>query len=164
MTKHCQIYPDHHDHTKPVWIDTVGYDDTNNIDDEETFKNILKFIQEHELNKVKAIIWTVLPQERKDARLQRQANFINKFRYNFWYFVFVFIYHCREESIWNNVILIVKQPGPGLSSLERGCQGPEEAAKIFCPQGISQKRKLGFSYLDDSVPSDFKEVLESLGM
>ena len=85
MTKHCQIYPDHHDHTKPVWIDTVGYDDTNNIDDEETFKNILKFIQEHELNKVKAIIWTVLPQERKDARLQRQANFINKFRYNFWF-------------------------------------------------------------------------------
>ena len=80
VTKNCQIYPDHYDHSKPVWIDTVGYDDTNNIDDEETFKNILKFIQKQELNKVKAIIWTVLPQERKDARLQRQANFINRFR------------------------------------------------------------------------------------
>ena len=80
VTKHCQIYYDYDDPTKPVWIDTVGYDDTNNIDDEETFKNILKFIQEHELNKVRAIIWTVLPQERKDARLQKQANFINRFR------------------------------------------------------------------------------------
>ena len=70
----------------------------------------------------------------------------------------------REESIWSNVILIVKQPGPGLSSLERGSQGAEEAAKMFCPQGISQSRKLGFSYLDDSVSTDFKEVLESLGI
>ena len=57
----------------------------------------------------------------------------------------------------------MKQPGPGLSSLERGSQGAEEAAKMFCPQGINNLRKLGFSYLDDSVPSDFKGVLESLG-
>ena len=35
-----------------VWIDTVGYDDTGNKDDEEIFRNILKFIQSHDLTKV----------------------------------------------------------------------------------------------------------------
>ena len=78
-----------------VWIDTVGYDDTGNKDDEEIFRNILKFIQSHDLTKVikfiffsnflktpqvRAIVWTVLPQERRDARMQRQAEFINRFR------------------------------------------------------------------------------------
>ena len=81
VTKHCEIFQDTTDETPYVWIDTVGYDDTTNIDDEQTFKNILKFIQKHDLTKVRAIIWTVLPQERKDARLQRQADFINRFRY-----------------------------------------------------------------------------------
>ena len=78
--------------------------------------------------------------------------------------LFLIIPIFREESIWSNVILIVKQPGPGMSSLERGSQGAEEAAKMFCPQGISQSRKLGFTYLDDSVSTDFKEVLVSLGI
>ena len=80
VTRHCQIFSDQSGDSKPVWIDTVGYDDTSNIDDEETFKNILKFIQKNNLLKIKAIVWTVLPQERKDARLQRQADFINRFR------------------------------------------------------------------------------------
>ena len=29
---------------------------------------------------MRAIVWTVLPQERRDARMQRQAEFINRFR------------------------------------------------------------------------------------
>ena len=35
-----------------VWIDTVGYDDTGNKDDEEIFRNILRFIQSQNLTKV----------------------------------------------------------------------------------------------------------------
>jgi hypothetical protein len=35
-------------------------------------------------------------QERKDARLQKQADFINQF---------------REGDIWSNVVIVVKQPG-----------------------------------------------------
>ena len=38
-----------------VWIDTVGYDDTGNKDDEEIFRNILKFIQSQNLTKVNMI-------------------------------------------------------------------------------------------------------------
>jgi len=146
VTRHCQVYSDLTDESKPVWIDTVGYDDTTNVDDEETFKSILKYIQEHQLTQVRAIIWTVMPQERRDARLQRQADFINRF---------------REENIWSNVIMIVKEPGPGASSLLRASQGAEEAARKYC-QGVDQRRVLGFTYMNEKVPSDFRMVLESL--
>ena len=70
LTRKCQIFADLTKPSQPVWIDTVGYDDTSRLDDEESFKNVLKFIQEENLLKIKAIIWTILPQERKDARLQ----------------------------------------------------------------------------------------------
>ena len=70
VTRKCQIFSDLKKPSRPVWIDTVGYDDTTRVDDEESFKSVLKFIQEENLLKIKAIIWTILPQERKDARLQ----------------------------------------------------------------------------------------------
>ena len=70
VTRKCQIFSDLKKSSRPVWIDTVGYDDTTRLDDEESFKSVLKFIQEENLLKIKAIIWTILPQERKDARLQ----------------------------------------------------------------------------------------------
>ena len=68
---------------------------------------------------------------------------------------------CREEQIWSNVILIVKAPGPGGSSLQRASQGAEEAARRYTEQGLSST--LGFTYMDQSVPEDFKLVLDSLG-
>ena len=70
VTRKCQIFADLKKSSQPVWIDTVGYDDTTRLDDEESFKSVLKFIQQENLLKIKAIIWTILPQERKDARLQ----------------------------------------------------------------------------------------------
>lgn len=147
VTKKCQIFPDLTKSSQPVWIDTVGYDDTNRVDDEESFKNVLKFIQEEKLLKIKAIIWTILPQERKDARLQRQAEFINRF---------------RDSEIWRNVIILAKQPGS--FSLEKSCQGAEESAKMFSPDGVRTFQRLGFTYLDDSIPEDFRQVLKSLGL
>ena len=63
-----------------MWIDTVGYDDTAHLSDQESFQEVLKFIDDHNLRDVKAIVWTIMPQERKDARLQKQADFINQFK------------------------------------------------------------------------------------
>ena len=58
--------------------------------------------------------------------------------------------------------MIVKEPGPGASSLLRASQGAEEAARKYC-QGVDQRRVLGFTYMNEEVPSDFRMVLESLG-
>jgi len=144
VTNKCQMFPDLNGPSKPVWIDTVGYDDSSLADDTESFKEVLKFIQEKRLLKIKAIIWTILPQERKDARLQRQAEFINRF---------------REEAIWENVIIIAKQPGS--FSTHKACQGAVQAAKLYSGD-IEDERMLGFTYLDSGIPEDFKEVLLSL--
>ena len=43
-------------------------------------QEVLRFIDDHDLRDVRAIVWTVMPQERKDARLQKQAEFINLFK------------------------------------------------------------------------------------
>ena len=75
------------------WIDTVGLDDAN-FDDHETFKDILRFIDENYMTSVKAIIWNVNPNVRCDALLTNQAKLINLF---------------APQEIWNNVIIIVKQ-------------------------------------------------------
>ena len=66
--------------SEAVWIDTVGYDDTNRLSDQSSFQEVLRFLDDHDLRDVRAIIWTVMPQERKDARLQKQAEFINLFK------------------------------------------------------------------------------------
>ena len=145
VTRQCEVVPQ--PDTRLVWVDTVGYDDTGGGDDEATFRSILQFIQGEQLTRVRAVVWTVLPQERRDARLQRQADFINRF---------------REERIWSNVILVVKQPGPGGSSLLRASQGPVEAARRFSEDGIDSQRILGFTYLDDNVPQDFRTVLDNI--
>jgi len=147
VTRKCEIFQDLGTPGSPVWIDTMGYDDTNRVDDEESFKEVLKFIQENHLCKVRAIVWTILPQERKDARLQRQAEFINRF---------------REETIWENVIIIAKQPG-GFSA-GRGCQGAEEAAKQYRGgAGLRQSQLLGFSHLDSpGVEEEQREQLLGL--
>ena len=47
-------------------------------------------------SRVAAVVWTVVPQERRDARLQRQAEFVDQFR--------------AGGRIWDYVVIIVKQP------------------------------------------------------
>ena len=101
-------------------IDTVGYDDSTNRNDEDNFKEVLKFIDKHGLTDVHAIVWTVSPTPRMDAKLQKQAHFINQF---------------GEGHIWQNVIIVAKQPGS--FNLEQATQGAKEAARLHCPSGKS---------------------------
>jgi len=144
VTKFCRHYQDKDDPSKPVWIDTIGYDDTRNQEDSESFKDVLRYMSAHGLCSVRAIIWTVLPQERKDARLQRQADFINQF---------------KEDVIWDNVIIVAKQPGS--FNLSRACQGAAEAAKYHTGK-TTNIQMMGFTYLDDTIPEKLRSALENL--
>jgi len=146
VTRHCQLYEKHGNDNTAVWVDTVGYDDSANLEDGETFKEVLRYIAEQRLLKIKAIVWTVLPQERKDGRLQRQADFINKF---------------REGDIWHNVIILVKQPGS--FNLGLAAQGAREAAREHCQRGEEEKiQVLGCTYLDNTIPEGMLEKLQEL--
>lgn len=144
MTRHCEVYSNLRDPTEPVWIDTVGYDDSKNLRDEDSFREVLKFIDKHNVRDVHAIVWTVMPQERMDARLQKQANFINQF---------------GEGLIWNNVVIVAKQPGS--FNLEQATQGPREAAKQHC-YNDTQIKTTGFTYMDDSIPIEVQESVNAL--
>ena len=62
--------------------------------DDSTFKNILQFICDEELLHVKAIVWNILPNVRKDALLTKQARLIDLF---------------KPGDIWHNVIIVCKQ-------------------------------------------------------
>ena len=62
--------------------------------DDSTFKDILRFIGDQQLLRVKAIIWNILPNVRKDALLSKQARLIDLF---------------KPKEIWHNVLIICKQ-------------------------------------------------------
>lgn len=66
----------------------------NHISDNDTFKDILMFINDHNLHQVKAIIWNINPNIREDDLITRQAYLINLF---------------KDEEIWKNVIIICKK-------------------------------------------------------
>lgn len=85
-----------------------------------------------------------MPQERMDARLQKQAKFINQF---------------GEGIIWNNVIIVAKQPGS--FNLEQATQGAREAAKQNA-WITTQIKTTGFTYMDDNIPSDVKDTINAL--
>ena len=74
---------------------------SNHISDNDTFKDILMFINEHNLHQVKAIIWNINPNIREDDLITRQAYLINLF---------------KEDEIWKNVIIICKKVYFGFTS------------------------------------------------
>ena len=62
--------------------------------DEEAFQYILMFLQDHDISHVVGIIYTVNPDGRMTAKLQKQAWLINQF---------------KAVSVWDNVIIAVKK-------------------------------------------------------
>jgi hypothetical protein len=80
------------------------------------------------LSRVKAILWTINPNIRKDALLAKQAHLINLF---------------KESKIWKNVIIVCKQS----RNPEDDTQGALAAAKMFNPD--AQVPVLGYTYLED---------------
>ena len=127
VTEKCSIY--RRPGEKLAWIDTVGWDDIH-FEDDETFKIILKFIDDNFLTQIKAVIWNVHPNVRHDALLASQAKLIDKF---------------APTEIWNNVIILVKQ---SLNPEEDG-RGALSAALDFNAKARTQL--LGFRFLTDET-------------
>ena len=93
-------------------MDTLGCDDSAGVEDSVIFREVLTFINDNEQNKLRAIIWTILPSERATSTLRRQAAFINEF---------------ARGQIWDRVVIVCKQPPGG--DLDRACQGALQAAR-----------------------------------
>lgn len=109
-------------------VDTVGWEDADS-DDDDSFKEILRFVNANNIVNIKAVIWTVNRSIRQDALLNRQAALINKF---------------YEKDIWNRVIIVCKQT----ENPDRDCRGALAAGLDYNPRANIQTT--GFYYLDDS--------------
>ena len=110
VTMRCELAPN--EDGGPSWLDTRGWDDSEGVEDSVSFREVLAFINDNEQNKVRAIIWTILPSERATSTLRRQAAFIDEF---------------ATGQIWDRVVIVCKQPPGG--DLERACQGALQAAR-----------------------------------
>lgn len=78
---------------------------------------------------MKAIIWNVLPNVRKDALLTKQARLIDLF---------------KPKDIWQNVLIICKQS----RNPDDDAQGALAAARQFNPR--AEPPVLGFTFIDDA--------------
>ena len=110
VTRDCELVPT--EDGEPSWLDTRGWDDTEGVEDSVSFRKVLEFINDNAQNKVRAVIWTILPSERATGTLRRQAAFIDEF---------------ANGQVWDRVVIVCKQPPGG--DLERACQGALRAAR-----------------------------------
>jgi len=130
VTKNCEIHRSLTDDQEPVWVDTVGWDDAE-CEDDQTFKDILMFINKYDITKVSAIVWNIVPNVRRDALLMNQARLINLF---------------KESEIWNNVLIVAKQSlNPKVD-----CQGAVQAAQQFTDVPILNT---GYRFYNDPTVS-----------
>jgi len=131
VTRHCEIHRSLTSDLEPVWVDTVGWDDAE-IGDDQTFREILTFIDKYNITKVAAVIWNISPNVRRDAVLAGQARLIDMF--------------LEGGRIWENVIIVAKQSlSPGVD-----CQGALEAARRFTDHQVLHT---GYRFLSDPTIS-----------
>ena len=127
VTTKCCMY--HRPNDKYAWIDTVGWDDAQ-FEDDETFKDILRFIDENYMTNVKAVVWAIHPNVRCDAVLSSQAKLIEKF---------------APKVVWNNVIIVVKQS----MSPEDDGRGAMTAALDY--NANANVQLLGYRFINDDT-------------
>ena len=149
VTKKCDIYRPAKNSSESIFpetrnlffVDTVGWEDPDGVDDDETFKDILRFIDNNNIANLKAVIWTVNPNVRQDAQLNRQAALIDKFGSG-----------GEGGSVWDRVIIACKQS----ANVEADTRGAFAAALDFNPRASVQR--LGHRFMDDSSLSMDQQV------
>ena len=126
-TSRCALYEDQF-----MWIDTVGWGDRG-LEDEELFQDAIRFIENNGISHIKAVIWNVIPNQRKDATVIKQAQFIDKL---------------QPREIWDRVIIVCKQS----MNPERDGLGAIKTAEEFNPD--VKVRVIGYRFYEDPSFND----------
>ena len=134
VTQKCNIYRPKLELEKNViqennvfFVDTVGWDDAE-CDDDDTFKDILRYIEANNIINIKAVIWSVTPSTRVTRQLTNQAKLIDKL---------------LEKKIWGRVIIVCKQS----MNPDQDTRGALTAALEY--DTYANVQILGYRYLDD---------------
>ena len=115
-----------------MWIDTVGWGDRG-LEDEESYQDTLRFMENNGINRIKAVIWNIIPNQRKDATMAKEAQFIDKL---------------QPKEIWNRVIIVCKQS----MNPERDGLGAIKTAEEFNKD--VQAKVIGYRFYDDPSFND----------
>ena len=134
VTQKCNIYRPKLEFEKNImqennvfFVDTVGWDDAD-YDDEDTFKEILRYIESNSIFNVKAVMWSITPSPRVTNQLTNQAKLIDKL---------------LEKKIWGRVIIVCKQS----MNPDQDTRGALKAALDY--DTYANVQVLGYRYLDD---------------
>ena len=76
-----------------AFVDTQGFEDSKGCTDEDIYADLMLFLKDGGVTRVKAVVWCTEPSGRKTSTLQRQAGFIAQF----------------GPDIWKNVVIQVKR-------------------------------------------------------
>jgi len=116
------------------WVDNPGWADTKGKSDNLLFKDLLWHLDKNNIQSVKAVVWCVSPNEKKDMMLQKQAKLIDMLT--------------KDEDqgkIWANVIILCK--GTLKRAAKEDCIGAEMAAREICE--TAAPRSLGYKFADE---------------
>ena len=138
QTQQCEIFRTS-DPNDPSWIDTVGWEDKS-YEDDRSFQEILLFLKNNGQERIKAVIWNVIPNVRLDAVLKKQAGFIDSL---------------KPQEIWRNVIIICKQS----MKPERDGQGAIKAAEEFFKDEEFRPQIIGYRFFSD-LDEDQQDLME----
>ena len=110
-------------------MDTPGWND-DNLEDEETFNDLLKYLKDEGLTNIKAIFWTIHISPKSTKELIAQAKLIDKF---------------NPGAIWDNVIIICKQA----RNPEKDAQGALTLGMERMGTSADNIQTIGYTFFDD---------------
>ncbi|CAG8454278.1 1392_t:CDS:1, partial [Dentiscutata erythropus] len=148
------------------YIDTPGFSDSEGLDDDEVFIDMLSLIQENSVNnkfKIDLILWFCFESRRCNQQLQRGAKFIQKLS------DYSDLLNNEDLNIWNNVLIIIQ----GQALDDATVEGPQAAARLAWLSFIKEKNILFniddfklryfpcFVYNFQDIPSPYMNMSQS---
>ncbi|CAG8789672.1 9012_t:CDS:2 [Cetraspora pellucida] len=104
-----------------VYVDTPGFDDSNESNDDEIARLIFRALLNKEIHKITTILWFVSTDIRATASFKREANFIE------------LLARDHDGNVWDNTIIVTKGAQIG--------NGPREAAKEVAKNTYDLKKE-----------------------
>ncbi|RHZ79038.1 hypothetical protein Glove_152g95 [Diversispora epigaea] len=135
MTKEVKIYKNE----KYKYIDTPGFDDSENVDDEETINGIVSMMHKEKITELNILLWFVSESDKATNSLQKQAKFIEELAmYN-------------KKNVWDNVIVIFKGH---YNQFRKASESIKGAIKKNNQSSNLDKLKVFPVWLYDALPDD----------
>ena len=113
-TQETRLYPDLHHPDNPLWLDTVGLDDADSMENNsELVRSYLLKLKDAKVKWVHAVVWCIAPEEKVLSGLklktELRSEMFQKLQYLKDQAEVIKLFGNNSKQIWRNVIIIAKQ-------------------------------------------------------